>query len=73
VDAANASSLAAALAREHDRALLFRTLATLRTDIALFDNVDALRWNGPTQGFDALSARFDAAITESRRLPTRRS
>jgi 5'-3' exonuclease len=33
---------AATLVRERDRALLFRTLATLRTDIALFDDVDQL-------------------------------
>jgi 5'-3' exonuclease len=67
VDAANASSLAATLVRERERAMLFRTLATLRIDIALFDDVDELRWAGPEQGFDALSARFDAAITEARR------
>ena len=38
VNAASASSLAATLARERDHALLFRTLATLRTDIQLFDD-----------------------------------
>jgi 5'-3' exonuclease len=48
VNAANASSLAGTLGRERDLALLFRTLATLRTDIPLFDDVDQLRWNGPT-------------------------
>jgi len=58
VDAANAGSLAATLAREHDRALLFRTLATLRTDIPLFDNVDELRWSGPTSQFEKLAARL---------------
>ncbi len=68
VDAANASALAATLAREREQALLFRTLATLRTDIALFDDVEQLRWMGPRKGFDAVSARFDAAITESRRV-----
>ena len=47
VNAANASALAHTLASERDRALLFRTLATLRTDIPLFDDVDQLRWNGP--------------------------
>ena len=67
VDAANATSLAATLARDRDRALLFRTLATLRTDISLFSDVEELRWNGPGDGFDALSARFDGAITQSRR------
>ena len=42
VNAAHAGALAATLVRERDRALLFRTLATLRTDIALFDDVDQL-------------------------------
>jgi 5'-3' exonuclease len=64
VNAANASSLAQTLAREHDRAILFRTLATLRTDIHLFDNVDELQWNGPKEGFDDMAARLDAAITQ---------
>jgi 5'-3' exonuclease len=67
VNAANASALADTLSRERERALLFRTLATLRTDIALFDNVDQLRWNGPTPEFGAIAARLDAAITEGRR------
>jgi 5'-3' exonuclease len=61
VDAASASTLAATLSREHERALLFRTLATLRTDIALFEDVEQLRWSGPTPGLDALAARLDAA------------
>jgi 5'-3' exonuclease len=47
VNAANASSLAATLTRERKHAMLFRTLATLRTDIALFDDVDELSWSGP--------------------------
>ena len=67
VNASNASALAETLHRERDRALLFRTLATLRTDIALFEDVDQLRWNGPTAAFDALAARLDAALTERRR------
>jgi 5'-3' exonuclease len=66
VKAASASALADTLARERDRALLFRTLATLRTDIPLFDNVDRLRWNGPTPAFAALGARLDAAVTTKR-------
>jgi 5'-3' exonuclease len=67
VNVANASALAGTLSRERDRALLFRTLATLRTDIALFNDVDQLRWNGPTPAFAALAARLDAAVTQTRR------
>src|ERR1700691_4588126 len=66
VNAANASALAGTLARERERALLFRTLATLRTDIALFDDVDKLRWSGPTPAFAALAARLDTAVIEPR-------
>jgi 5'-3' exonuclease len=73
VNAANASALADTLCREKDRAMLFRTLATLRTDIALFDDADQLRWNGPTAAFDSLAARLDAATTEKRRPVTSRS
>ncbi len=51
VNVASAARLAQTLARERDSALLFRVLATLRTEIPLFDDVDELRWNG---GSDAL-------------------
>jgi 5'-3' exonuclease len=64
VNAANASNLAATLVRHWDDALLFRTLATLRTDIVLMDDVDQLRWKGPTPAFDQIGKRLDAAITE---------
>jgi 5'-3' exonuclease len=72
VNAANASSLADTLSRERDRALLFRTLATLRTDVPLFEDVDELRWNGPTPAFDEIAARLDRARTEKRRPSVRR-
>ena len=39
----------------------FRKLATLRTDIALVDDVDELQWQGPKAGFDTLGARLAAA------------
>ena len=71
VNAANASALSKVLSMERDRALLFRTLATLRTDIQLFDDVDQLLWNGPTSDFDAVGARFDGAVTVTRRRMTR--
>ena len=71
VNAANAGTLGRTLARERERALLFRQLATLRTDIPLFDSIDDLRWKGPTASFAALGARFDAAITQTERSPRR--
>jgi 5'-3' exonuclease len=73
VNAANASALADTLSREREQALLFRTLATLRTDINLLNDVDQLRWNGPTPTFAALAARLDATVTETRRSVARRS
>lgn len=63
VNVANAGALADTLARERDLALLFRTLATLRTDIPLFEDVERLRWNGPTAAFEEVGARLDAART----------
>jgi 5'-3' exonuclease len=69
VSVTGASTLAAALDRDRGRALLFRTLATLRTDIALFDSVDQLRWQGPRAGFDAIAAQLDEAIAGTRRWP----
>jgi 5'-3' exonuclease len=67
VKVANAKSLADNLSRDRDNAFLFRTLATLRTDIALFANVDELRWNGPTPAFGPLAERLDATASEKRR------
>jgi 5'-3' exonuclease len=61
VNVTGAGSLAATLVRDRERALLFRTLATLRSDVPLFADVEQLRWDGPTEAFGALGARFDAA------------
>ncbi len=41
-------------------ALLFKDLATLRTDAPLFDDVESLRWQGPTSAFAAWAKRMDA-------------
>jgi len=60
VNAANPAALATTLTRERDRAFLFRDLATLRTDIPLFESIDVLCWNGPTEAFAALSTRLAA-------------
>lgn len=42
----------------YKQALLFKRLATLRTDAKLFDNVDRLQWQGPTSEFKALAAKM---------------
>ena len=39
------------LGEHRDEALLFKKLATLRTDAPLFSDVDDLRWRGPTDAF----------------------
>ncbi len=72
VNATNAARLASTLALERDRALLFRTLATLRTDIPLFENVDELEWAGPTPAFTAIAEWLDSAVTDNRKSSGRR-
>ncbi len=67
VNVANSSVLAETLSREREKALLLRKLATLRTDIALFEDVDQLRWRGSKPEFDPIAARLDAARTEKKR------
>jgi 5'-3' exonuclease len=74
VNVANVSSLAATLVRDWDRAILFRTLATLRSDIQLFSDVEELRWAGPRPEFDGLGKRLDTAVSEKTRAkPTTRT
>jgi 5'-3' exonuclease len=59
VNAKNAAALARTLADNRDRAWLFRDLATLRTDVPVFDSVEDLRWTGPTDAFEAFAARLE--------------
>jgi 5'-3' exonuclease len=46
------------LGERRELALLFKRLATLRTDAALFEDVEELRWRGPTAEFSAWAARL---------------
>lgn len=46
------------LSGQHEQALLFKKLATLRTDALLFSDADQLRWNGPTKDFAGLTSRI---------------
>jgi 5'-3' exonuclease len=50
----------AVLGARRDLALLFKDLATLRTDAPLFQDVDELRWRGPTPAFASWTERMDA-------------
>ncbi len=59
VSVRNSPQLAATLAAQRDRALLFRTLATLRSDCPV-GTVDEWRWRGPTGAFEAVCERLDA-------------
>ena len=46
------------LAEQRQQALLFKRLATLKTDAPLFKNVDELRWRGPTSTFAKFTKKF---------------
>jgi len=72
VNATSPAALAAALEKERSLALLFRTLATLRTDAPTFDTVDELEWQGPRPEFAALAARFEAAARNTAPTAARR-
>jgi 5'-3' exonuclease len=53
------------LGEQQELALLFKTLATLRTDAPLFLDVEELRWRGPTPEFAAYAERLgDAKLVE---------
>jgi 5'-3' exonuclease len=53
------------LGDNRDLALLFKDLATLRTDAPLFGDVDELRWRGPTPAFAAYAERLgDARLVQ---------
>ncbi len=55
-----ARPLAESLFAAWDEALLYRTLATLRLDVPVFDSVDDLRWNGPRDNFEQSCERLRA-------------
>jgi 5'-3' exonuclease len=51
----------AVLGDNRELALLFKNLATLRTDAALFRDIDELRWRGPTKEFAAYAQQMGEA------------
>ena len=68
-----AATLAATLEEQRDLANLFVDLATLRIDNSLFDDVDAMRWEGPTDGFDAMCEHLNASGIRGRALELSRT
>jgi 5'-3' exonuclease len=61
-----AARLAATLAEQRERALLFRRLAILRLDAPIAADVDALRWTGPRADFREWAARLGAPALHER-------
>jgi 5'-3' exonuclease len=62
---------AAVLGERRDEALLFKRLATLRTDADLFQSAETLRWRGPTDAFAAWADRAGAPRLLERSLAAR--
>ena len=54
------------LGAQRERALLFKTLATLRTDARLFADVDEMEWRGPTEAFSEWPKRMDDKRIQAR-------
>lgn len=63
------------LGEQHDLALLFKKLATLRTDARLFNHVDELRWRGPTAAFAARTATLgnERLLARAEKIAAKRS
>jgi len=55
-----ARGLAGSLFNHWEDAILFRTLATLRLDVPVFEDIDELRWKGPGEKFEKYSGRLKA-------------
>jgi len=63
----------ALLGNRRDRALLFKNLATLKTDAKLFRNVGELRWHGPTNAFAKWAERMETPRLLERALQAQRA
>jgi 5'-3' exonuclease len=63
-----AQRLATVLFEQWEDALLYRTLATLRLDVPVFENVDELRWTGPEKEFERYAECIQAPALHTRAL-----
>jgi 5'-3' exonuclease len=68
-----AQRLAGVLFEHWDDAILFRTLATLRLDVPVFETVDELRWKGPRPEFEAYSKRMQSPGLYARAMEAAKS
>lgn len=66
VSVRGAARLVTTLMEQHERAVLFRTLATLRADAPIGVDVDGLRWTGPRPDFAAWSERLGTPALHER-------
>ena len=66
VSVRGAMRLAATLVEQREHVLLFRQLATLRTDAPIGADVDALRWMGPRAEFPAWAERLGTPTLHQR-------
>jgi 5'-3' exonuclease len=60
VNVRGAARLAASLNEQKELALLFRDLATLRSEANVLGSVDELRWTGPGGGLEEMVSRLRA-------------
>ncbi len=67
-----ARTLAESLFNQWNDALLFRTLATLRLDVPVFETVEELRWQGPQKNFEEYCARLKSPDLVNRALAASR-
>jgi 5'-3' exonuclease len=70
-----AVKLAATLQEQFDEALLFRMIATIRTDAPTITSVDELRWTGPRADLAEVADRLDAPrlVARAQKLAASRS
>jgi 5'-3' exonuclease len=63
-----AQRLSAVLFEQWNDAVLYRTLATLKLDVPVFESVDELRWKGPTPGFEHYCERIQVSALFARAM-----
>jgi 5'-3' exonuclease len=68
-----AQRLAAVLFEQWEEAKLYRTLATLKLDVPVFETVDELEWKGPPAGFKQYCERLGVPGLHARALAAKHS